>query len=123
MTGDRGSSSPGDAHGPLVSAVEVRKVYPGRGRRQKLVAVDGVTLAIGRGDSLGVVGESGSGKTTLARCLLRLVEVTSGRILFDGVELDHASAGRVRKLRGRFQIVFQDPYDSLNPRWRVSRTL
>jgi oligopeptide/dipeptide ABC transporter ATP-binding protein len=107
---------------PLVSAVEVRKAYQFRAR-QRLVAVDKVSLTIAKGESLGVVGESGSGKTTLARCLIRLIEATSGQILFDGTDLAHASSAQLRRLRRRFQIVFQDPYDSLNPRWKASQTL
>jgi oligopeptide/dipeptide ABC transporter ATP-binding protein len=107
--------------GPLVSVVDLRKTFAVRGHRAPLVAVDDVTLSIARGESLGIVGESGSGKTTLARCLLRLVDATSGKVFFDGLDLSQASSVQLRRLRRRFQVVFQDPYDSLDPRWTVSR--
>lgn len=123
MSADTGVAVAGGSDAPLLSAVDVRKVYVLRERRRSLVAIDNVTLEIRRGESLGVVGESGSGKTTLARCLLRLIDVTSGQVLFDGVDLVRSSPTDLRRLRRRFQIVFQDPYDSLNPRWKVSKTL
>ena len=86
-------------------------------------AVRGVTLSIGRGQTLALVGESGSGKTTTARAILRLVPVAQGRIEFDGIDVLAATAGELRRLRERIQIVFQDPYSSLNPRITVADTL
>jgi oligopeptide transport system ATP-binding protein len=84
-------------------------------------AVDGVSFAIGRGEILGLVGESGSGKTTVGRALLRLIEPSAGRVRFDGVDLTALPPAELRKLRRRMQIIFQDPFASLNPRLRVGR--
>ena len=82
-------------------------------------AVDGVSLTVARGETLGVVGESGSGKTTLGRCILRLIEPDEGSLLFDGVDLRALSGRRLRAMRREMQIIFQDPYGSLNPRMKV----
>jgi ABC-type oligopeptide transport system ATPase subunit len=82
-------------------------------------ALDGVSLTVRRGESFGLVGESGSGKTTLTRCVLRLDQASAGRVTFDGTELTELAAPAMRRLRARLQIVFQDPYASLDPRMSV----
>ncbi|HWG00358.1 MAG TPA: dipeptide ABC transporter ATP-binding protein [Trebonia sp.] len=82
-------------------------------------AVDDVSLVIERGKTLGLVGETGSGKSTLARCVAGLIPVTSGRVIFDGRDITKLSRGAMRPLRREVQMIFQDPYSSLNPRRRV----
>jgi oligopeptide/dipeptide ABC transporter ATP-binding protein len=82
-------------------------------------AVDGVTLAVGTGEVVGLVGESGSGKSTLGRCVTRLIEVTSGRVSINGTDISRLSRRRLRPLRRDFNIVFQDPASSLDPRMTV----
>ena len=82
-------------------------------------AVDGVSFSIAHGETLGLVGESGSGKTTTARCAMRLLEPTSGAVVFDGTDLLSLAPGPLRRVRRRLQMVFQDPDGSLDPRMRV----
>jgi oligopeptide/dipeptide ABC transporter ATP-binding protein len=86
-------------------------------------AINGISFEIGRGETLGLVGESGSGKTTVGRCLLRLVEPTSGRIRFEGSDITQLTKRQLKPLRSRLQMVFQDPFASLNPRRTVRQTV
>jgi oligopeptide/dipeptide ABC transporter ATP-binding protein len=102
----------------LVEIKDLKKHFPAA-HKQIVRAVDGVSFAIRRGETLGLVGESGCGKTTIGRCLLRLIEPTSGEISFGGRDLLKLRRGQLRELRRRMQIIFQDPYSSLNPRMKV----
>jgi len=101
----------------LLEAVALSKRFAVRGR--VLHAVDTITLRVMRGETLGLVGESGCGKSTLGRCLLRLQNPSDGAIIFDGIDITHLSMRAMRALRPRMQMVFQDPYGSLNPRRRI----
>ena len=112
----------------LLEVRDLRKTYPvHRGLLQRVtgetVALDGVSFHLDRGECLAVVGESGGGKTTLARCILRLIEACEGEILFDGVDLRSLAESDLRKRRRDLQMVFQDPYSSLNPRMSVKQIL
>lgn len=93
------------------------------GARRKLRILNGVSLSIGKGETMGIVGESGSGKTSLGRTLLRLCEPSEGRLLFGGADITHEEPDRLKPLRRRMQMIFQDPQSSLNPRHTVSRIL
>lgn len=109
---------------PLLEVLDLRKHFPLTGgflRRSRghVYAVDGVSFAVSHGEALSLVGESGCGKTTVGRSILRLHPVTSGEVKLDGKRIDNLSARKLRPLRKRIQVVFQDPFASLNPRMRV----
>ena len=104
----------------LLEVSNLVKHFP-MGRRQTVKAINDVSFHIDRGETLALVGESGSGKTTVGRCILRLIEPTEGRITFAGAQVDTMSANQLRALRPRVQMVFQEPYDSLNPRMRIRK--
>ncbi len=117
---------------PLLEVKGLTKTYTGHGdlwqrlRGQQpdmLRAVDGVDLTIRQGEIFGLVGESGSGKTTLGRCLLRLVEPTSGQVWYGGQNILALSRPHMQPIRRKMQIIFQDPYSSLNPRLTIGQTL
>ncbi|MDO5658717.1 MAG: ABC transporter ATP-binding protein [Paracoccus sp. (in: a-proteobacteria)] len=101
-----------------VSAPWLNRVIAGEDRAF-LTATDNVSFDIRRGETFALVGESGSGKSTIAKMIVGLVPVSEGQILFDGVDLTTAKGAALRQLRRRFQMIFQDPFASLNPRWRV----
>ena len=108
---------------------DLKKHFPAKGSglfsRDKSVvkAVDGVTFNIIDGETLGIVGESGCGKTTLGRTLIRLLEPTSGELIFKGEDITHFNSKQMRKLRSHMQIIFQDPYSALNPRHTIGRII
>jgi oligopeptide transport system ATP-binding protein len=115
-----------DSNQPLVQVDKLKKHFP---IRQGLVveheigsvkAVDGISFSIQRGETLGLVGESGCGKTTAGRTILGLYPITSGKVIISGISLEDASKEQMKNFRRKAQMIFQDPYASLNPRWTVS---
>ncbi len=114
---------------PLIEMRNLTKIYPqgesvlGGKSHGEVRAVDDVSLDIHAGETLGLVGESGSGKSTLGRLILRLIEPTSGSIRFEGRDLLSAGRGEMRRLRRDMQIIFQDPFASLDPRFRVEEII
>jgi len=109
---------------PLLEVRDLRKHYPVRGgffggTRRRVHAVDGVSFTLDHGETLGIVGESGCGKSTAAKTIMRLIEPTGGQVLFDGVDITAMSKAGFRPYRKQIQIVFQDPYASLDPRMRA----
>jgi oligopeptide transport system ATP-binding protein len=127
------ASPEGDGGSPLLALRDLKvhfnlgggtvwdKLVGGSPVRRVVKAVDGVTIDIYEGETLGLVGESGCGKSTLGRAVLRLTEPTSGNVLYRGIDLAHSSAKKLREQRRHLQIIFQDPYASLNPRMTVGQ--
>jgi oligopeptide/dipeptide ABC transporter ATP-binding protein len=118
----------GGKQAPLLQVRDLVKHFPIRGGLLQLPvawvkAVDGVSFDIQRGETLGLVGESGSGKSTVARTIMRLIPATSGDVLLEGKSVFKASGGEMKKLRRDMQIIFQDPYGSLNPRMPVGEII
>src|SRR4030043_2335646 len=109
---------------PLVEVKGLKKYFPIlRGWRKEKTyvrAVDGIDFSIDQGETLGLVGESGCGKTTVGRLILKLIEPPEGEILFEGKKLAHLDKKEIHPMRRAFQIIFQDPFASLNPRMTVS---
>jgi peptide/nickel transport system ATP-binding protein len=129
MNNSKAAAAAGAQTKPLVRVTDLRVhfpvgtgILPGR-RRGVVKAVDGLTFDIRRGETLSLVGESGSGKSTTARALLQVERISSGTVEFDGHQLNHIGAKQLRELRPHMQMVFQDPYGSLNPRRSVGATV
>jgi len=123
-SGKANGSASGNGGDPILVVDGLKKYYPVRGgilggKVGEIRAVDGVSFTLRRGETLGLVGESGCGKSTLGRALNRLEEPTDGRVLFEGRDLAHASGKELFRLRRDIQMIFQDPYSSLNPRMTI----
>jgi peptide/nickel transport system ATP-binding protein len=103
----------------LLEITDLKTYFPVKGSNAKVRAVDGVSFNLSKGETLSIVGESGCGKSTVGKTILRLVNSTAGEIRLDGKRIDNTSARALRPMRRRVQVVFQDPFSSLNPRQRV----
>ncbi|KAB1862276.1 ABC transporter ATP-binding protein [Microbacterium algeriense] len=125
-TGSATHREPGSlssSKGNIVEIEHLTKVYPVRGRGEDFVAVDDVSLAIPRGETVAIVGESGSGKTTTARMLLKVIEPTSGLIRYEGKDISSLTRAETKDFRQQVQPIFQDPYSSLNPMFTIERLI
>src|SRR3954471_20122121 len=108
---------------PIIQVENLVKHFVVAGSAKPLQAVSDVSFAIERGQTMGIVGESGSGKTTIGRCVLRLIEPTDGRILVDGKDLSTLSKDGLRQIRPQIQLVFQEPFDSLDPQRSIGEII
>ena len=121
-------TEPGNGKSPLIEVKNLVKYFPVRGGlfqrvQAQIKAVDDVSFGLMEGEILGLVGESGSGKTTLGRTMLRLIEPTSGQVLFDGVDIFSLNHKDLKERRRHMQIIFQDPYSSLDPRMTIGNAV
>lgn len=112
----------------LLEVIDIKKYFPARNGLWRTTsglvrAVDGISLNVASGGAIGIVGQTGCGKTTLARCILRLVEPTSGSVRFDGIDLLALDRTAMQGIRRRMQMIFQDPFASLNPRMQVGQII
>jgi len=107
----------------LLEVNDMSMAFPLAGSKKVVQAVNAVSFTLNKGETLSLVGESGSGKTTIGRCVLGLIEPTDGTVTFDGARMGGNRTIRSPSLRGRLQLVFQEPAESLDPRVRVGRTI
>ena len=110
-----------NTNAPILEVRNLKKYF--KVKKGMLHAVDDINFTIARGKTLGIVGESGCGKSTLGRTILRLTEPTSGEILFEGKDISKYGKSQMRRMREDMQIIFQDPYASINPRMSVSQII
>ena len=106
---------------PILEVIDLKKYF--NTAKGMLHAVDGVSFKVGQGETMGLVGESGCGKSTTGRCIMRLLDLTSGRILFNGQDITNHTARQMRPLRTDIQMIFQDPFSSLDPRQTIMQLI
>ncbi len=111
----------------LIAASDLKKYFPVKGflggKTRYVKAVDGIDLEVHKGETFGLVGESGCGKSTLGRTLIRMYDVTGGKLSYKGKDITHAKPSELKEFQNKMQIIFQDPYSALNPFWNVEEIL